>query len=132
MTWCRRRSSPRTSTTTSRTRSSPSRPRPRKRKTRRRPRRRNNRRLADKKAPHLGENLVDALLVDEAQARAGEAHLHPAVLALDPEAAVLQVGQVAALGFIVGVGHVVSDSGGLPRDLANASHGLDPIEETKR
>src|SRR5205809_6338417 len=71
---------------------------------------------------HLGEHDVETLLVDEAQARAGETHLHPAVLALDPEAAILQVRQVAALGLVVGVGHVVSDSGGLPRHLAYAGH----------
>src|ERR1700750_1513561 len=71
---------------------------------------------------HLGEHDIEALLVDEAQARVGEAHLDPAVLALDPEAAVLQVRQVAALGLVVRVGNVVSDDGGLARHLADARH----------
>src|SRR5204862_2183771 len=72
---------------------------------------------------HLDEHHVEALLVDQAQAGVGQAHLHPAVLALDPELAVLEVGQETPLGLVVGVGHVVSAAGGLPRDLANAGHG---------
>src|SRR5579862_853974 len=72
---------------------------------------------------HFGEHDIEALLVDEAQAGAGEAHLDPAILALDPELAVLQVVQEAALRLVVGVGHVVSAAGRLPRYLANARHG---------
>src|SRR5690242_13921258 len=72
---------------------------------------------------HLGEHDVQALLVDEPQARRRKAHLHPAVLALDPELAVLKVREVTTLGLVVRVGHVVSDSGGLPRHLAHSGHG---------
>src|SRR4051812_44845985 len=80
---------------------------------------------------HVREHHVDALLVDEAQAGVGEAHLHPAVLAIDEEAAVLQVGQVAALGLVVGVGHMVSDDGGFARYLADACHGCSPAIRLK-
>src|SRR5688500_10002322 len=80
---------------------------------------------------HLGQDDVQALLVDEAQAGVGQPHLDPAVLALDPEPAVLQVRQVATLGLVVGVGHMVSDSGGLPRHLANAAHGNLGIRRNK-
>src|SRR5437868_1212108 len=72
--------------------------------------------------PRLRGDDVDALLVDETQAGIGEPHLDPAVLALDPELAVLEVREVTTLGLVVGVGHVVSDSGGLPRHLANSGH----------
>jgi hypothetical protein len=77
-------------------------------------------------AAHFGEDYVEALLVDKAQPRVGQAHLDPAVLALDPELAVLQVGEVAALGLVVRVGNVVPDDGGFARDLANARHEKTP------
>ena len=73
-----------------------------------------------------GEHDVDALLVDEPEAGARKAHLHPAVLALDPEPAVLQVGQETTLGFIVGVGNVVPNHGLLARNDTYASHDAAP------
>src|SRR5258706_16006809 len=56
----------------------------------------------------LGQNHVDALLVDRAQAGIAHTHVHPAVFALDPETAVLQIGQKPALGLVIGMGHAVT------------------------
>src|SRR5258706_9177710 len=56
----------------------------------------------------LGQNHVDALLVYRAQAGIAHTHVHPAVFALDPEAAVLQIGEKPALGLVIGMGHAVS------------------------
>src|ERR1051326_309877 len=72
---------------------------------------------------HFGEHDIDALLVEQAQARAREAHLDVAVFALDPDPAVLQVGEIPTLGLVVRVGHMVSAARALARDLANACHG---------
>src|SRR4051812_6948176 len=65
---------------------------------------------------------VDAVLVDQAQAGIGNAQAHPAVLALDPETAVLQVHFEPALGLVVGVGHVVPHHRALARHFADACH----------
>ena len=40
----------------------------------------------------LGKNNVNTFFVDRAQRRIGEPQAHPAILALDPESAPLQVG----------------------------------------
>src|SRR4051812_26432304 len=71
---------------------------------------------------HLGENSFDAVLVDCAETRVGEAKVHPAAFALNPEAAALQIGQKPALGLVVGVGNVVPDHRGLTCDLTYPSH----------
>src|SRR6185369_8772265 len=70
-----------------------------------------------------GDDHIDALLVDEAKAGLRKAHLHVAVLALHPDPAVVEVGEVTALRLVVRVGHVVSGTRGFARDLANAGHG---------
>src|SRR4029079_2040255 len=74
----------------------------------------------------VGDALLDADLVDQAQGRVRDAQAHPAVLAFDPEPAVLQVGQEAALRFVVGVGHVVPDHRALARNLTDACHDASP------
>src|SRR5450759_5312004 len=56
----------------------------------------------------------------------GHAHAHPAVFALDPEAAVLQVMQEAAMRLVVGVGNVVPILRLLAGDLTYPSHGSAP------
>src|SRR6185503_2505960 len=71
---------------------------------------------------HAGQNGVDAVLVDRAQCVGGEAQAHPAVFALHPEPAALQVGQEPALGLVVGMRHVVANHGTLAGDLTHSSH----------
>src|SRR5690348_8231880 len=70
----------------------------------------------------LGDHGLDALLVDGAQRVVGDAQLDPAVLAGDPEAALVQVRQPAAAGLVVGVRDVVTGLHTLSGDLANAGH----------
>ena len=55
---------------------------------------------------HVGQHGVDAIFIDQAQSRAGNTQAHPAVLTFHPEAAVLQIGQETALGFVVGIGNM--------------------------
>src|SRR5690606_5376007 len=78
----------------------------------------------------VGQHRIDALLVDQPQRRVGDAQADPAVLALDPEAAVLKVRQEAALGLVVRVRDVVADHRRFSGDLADSGHdgllGLEP------
>src|SRR5262245_44714751 len=68
------------------------------------------------------EHRLDPLLVDQPQAGVRQAQADPALLALEPEPAVLQVGEEAALGSVVGMGHVVPDLRLLAGDLADSRH----------
>src|SRR4051794_21024577 len=72
---------------------------------------------------HLGEHDIDAVLVDGAEPVVGKPQAHPAVLALDPGTAPLQVGHEAPLGLVVGVRNVVAHHWGFSGDLADSSHG---------
>src|SRR5437773_8874342 len=72
----------------------------------------------------LGQDDVDAVLVDRAQPGVGQPQAHPAVLALDPELATLQVRHEPPPGPVVSVGNVVAHHRGFPRYYTNASHGL--------
>jgi hypothetical protein len=73
------------------------------------------------------ENSINAIFVDQAQSGAGNAQAHPTVFALNPETAILQVRQEPALGFVVGVGNIVSDHGAFARYVADACHVDTPI-----
>src|SRR5689334_23207762 len=70
-----------------------------------------------------GEHGVDAVLVDRAQGVGGQAQAHPAVLALHPKAATLQVGEETTLRLVVRVRDVVAHDGALTGDLTDSSHG---------
>src|SRR5690606_34752802 len=70
----------------------------------------------------LGQDRVDAVLVDGAHGSRGNAQLHPAVLAGDPEPALVQVREEAAAGLVVGVRDVVAGLHALAGDLANSGH----------
>src|SRR5690606_1369044 len=70
----------------------------------------------------LGQARVQADLVDGAHGSGGNAQLHPAVLAGDPEPALVQVREEAAAGLVVGVGDVVTRLHALAGDLANSGH----------
>ena len=47
--------------------------------------------------PQVGENGVDAFLVDDPQALGGDAQFHPTVLTFHPETVAVKVGQEASL-----------------------------------
>src|SRR5690606_26223786 len=70
----------------------------------------------------VGEHGVDAVLVDGAQCSRGNAQLHPAVLAGDPEPALVQVRLEAAAGFVHRVRDVVASRRTLAGDLADSGH----------
>src|SRR5690606_35869967 len=74
----------------------------------------------------LGQDGVDALLVDGAKGGGGNAQLHPTVLRGHPEAALMQVGKETAAGLVVGVRDVVTGPHGLAGDLANSAHVATP------
>src|SRR5258708_37289834 len=70
----------------------------------------------------LGEDDVDAVLVDRAQPGVGQPKAHPAVLALDPELATLQVRQEPPPRPVIGVGNIVAPHPGFTRYYADSSH----------
>src|SRR5690606_19702563 len=70
----------------------------------------------------LGQNGVDAVLVDGAQGSSGNTQLHPTVLGGHPEAALVQVGEETAAGLVVCVRDVVAGLHALAGNLANAGH----------
>src|SRR6186997_875934 len=80
----------------------------------------------------LGQHRFDAELVDLAQARGRNAQPHPAVLALDPEAAVMQVGLVHAARLVVRVRDQVSFHRLLAGDVADSGHGYSRKSEKGR
>ena len=69
--------------------------------------------------PDIGQHLVDAQLVDDAQPFAADPKLYPAVFTLYPEPALVQVGQEAPFALVVGVGNVVPRHGLLSGYLAD-------------
>eukprot|EP01031_Cornospumella_fuschlensis_P022909 gene22910-27890_t len=73
------------------------------------------------------EHGIDAVFIDQAQSGAGDAQTHPTVFCFNPETTVLQVRQEPALGFVVGVGNVVSRHWAFARYVANACHVDTPI-----
>src|SRR5215469_12185972 len=70
----------------------------------------------------LGDDLVDALLLDGAHAARRQTQRHPALLRLHPEALRMQVRQEAAALLVVGVRDAVTDGRLLAGDLADAGH----------
>src|SRR5690625_2303312 len=70
----------------------------------------------------VGEDGVDAVLVDGTQALGGDAQLHPAVLGSDPEAALVEVGHETAAGIVLRVRDVVAARRALAGDLADSGH----------
>jgi hypothetical protein len=78
------------------------------------------------------EHGVNAVFVDHAKTCIADAQANPAVLGFNPETAVLQIGQKPALGFVVGVGNIVSHHGAFARDLTYACHMDTPILKNSR
>src|SRR5690554_45860 len=72
----------------------------------------------------VGQYRVNTVLVDGPQGGVRYTQADPAVLSFAPELTVLQVWQEATLGFIVGVGNVVTHHRSLTGHLAHTSHDL--------
>src|SRR3546814_3421869 len=70
----------------------------------------------------VGQDDVDAVLVDGAHGGCGNAQFHPTVFTGDPEAALVQVGEETAAGFVVGVRDVVAAHPALDGDLPSPGH----------
>src|SRR5215475_8624941 len=70
----------------------------------------------------LGQNGLDAVLVDGTQGLGRNAQFHPTVFARHPEAALVQVRQPAAPGFVVGMRHIVARLRALAGYLADLRH----------
>src|ERR1700744_5233192 len=72
----------------------------------------------------LGDDHVDALLLDGAQSMRGHAQRHPALLRLQPETLAVPVRQEPAATFVVRVRDAIARSGALASDFADAGHRL--------
>src|SRR5688572_986607 len=72
---------------------------------------------------NLGEHRLDPELVDLAQAGGRDAQPHPAVLAFDPEPAIVQIGLVHAPRLVVRVRDQVSFHWLLAGYVADSGHG---------
>src|SRR5690606_10702275 len=70
----------------------------------------------------IGEDGVDAVLVDGAHGVGGNTQLDPTVLAGDPEAALVEIGHEAAAGLVHGVRDVVAGRRSLAGYLAYTGH----------
>ena len=70
----------------------------------------------------VGNNHVNAQLVDGAHTLGGNTQTHKTLFAFHPETMVVQVREEPALGFVVGVGNIITGDGTLPGNLANFRH----------
>src|SRR5690606_17586060 len=70
----------------------------------------------------VGQDGVDAVLVDGAQRGGGNTELDPTVLRGDPETALVEVGLEATTRLAVGVRDVVAGRRALAGDLADFGH----------
>src|SRR5690606_29744591 len=70
----------------------------------------------------VGQNGIDPVLVDGAHGVGGNTQLDPAVLAGDPEPALVRVGLDAAAGLVHGVRDVVAGRRSLAGYLAYTGH----------
>src|SRR5690606_29754719 len=78
---------------------------------------------------HLGDHGVDAILLDGAQAAAGDAQPDPALLVFQPETLLVQVRQEAALLLVVGMRDGVADRRTLAGHFGDAGQGVDPSKK---
>src|SRR5690606_18619490 len=77
---------------------------------------------------HVGQDGINADLIDSAQRLGGYTQADPAVFTFDPEPARLQVGKETTLGLVVGVRDVVAHHRALAGNLAYACHGSPLVE----
>ena len=74
-------------------------------------------------APDIRDYLVDAGLVDDAQAFGAYAQVHPAVFAFHPETMRLKIGQETSTCLVVSMGYIIAAHRPFSRYLANPGHG---------
>ncbi len=67
----------------------------------------------------VGQDLVDAQLVDDAQALIADPEPDPAAFTLDPEAAGMKVGHEPAARLVIRMGNIVPDLWAFTRYLTN-------------
>src|SRR5688572_20307483 len=79
----------------------------------------------------LGDDLLDALLVDDPQALPRDAQPNEALLVLEPETLRVQVRQKPALRLVVRVGNLVPDHRPFAGDFADPRHGVIPKQASK-
>ena len=72
--------------------------------------------------PEIREHGIDAVLVDDAQPPAGNAQPHPALFALDPELAVVEIRLEAPPRPVLCVGDVVPPNAAFSGDLTDFGH----------
>jgi hypothetical protein len=71
---------------------------------------------------HVRKNLVNAVLVDDAQSFVRYAQAHETLLGFDPESFELQIGQKAPPRSVIGMRHIIAALRALPGDLTNPGH----------
>ena len=79
-------------------------------------------------AAHVCQHDINPDLVDHPHTLRGQTQANPAVLAFHPEAVGVQIGQKAAPGSVIGVGHIVPGYGALACDLTYSGHDFSPNE----
>ena len=75
---------------------------------------------------HVGDNRINAVLVDDAHTLDAQAQFNPAILGFHPELVRVQVGQKTATRAVVSVRHVVSANRFFTCYLAYPGHGGTP------
>ena len=70
----------------------------------------------------IRENRVNAELIDRTQARIRQTKTNPAVFALNPETAILQIRHKATLGLVIRVRDLMADHRRLTGDLTHSCH----------
>ena len=76
---------------------------------------------------HVGDDRVDAVLIDNSHALGGYAQFYPAILGLDPEFMSMQVWQKTPTRLVMSVRNVVSANRFLPCYLTDPGHGGAPL-----
>lgn len=79
---------------------------------------------------HVGQNSINAVLVDGAQPSVSQSHANPAIFALNPELAILQIWQKTALGSVIRMRHVVPRHRRLAGNLTYSGHDGVPKSKT--
>jgi hypothetical protein len=51
----------------------------------------------------IGQNSVNSFFIDNPHSFSGNSKPHPTIFTLNPKSVMLQIGQEAALGFVIGV-----------------------------
>jgi hypothetical protein len=72
----------------------------------------------------VSQDGIDSAFVDDPEAMARHFEADPAILALDPETAFVQVGVEQSFRLVVSVGNVMAYNTSLPRNLTYLGHDL--------